>query len=148
MQKNHDPPIDCCLFLCPRHSKNGGGALSVTPVRACVFPSVRYQNLVSITASNQFKFDMLIYNIKTQVKFYLGYNQLIFDRVMGLLWKHSTKIGVRSITFERLHRFHSYLACYQNTGRFGLQSTIFLWSYGPIKHSTLSGGIRVLWTLF
>ena len=30
-------------FLCPRHSKNGGGALSVTPVR----PSVRYQNLVS-----------------------------------------------------------------------------------------------------
>jgi len=30
-------------FLCPRHSKNGGGALSVTPVRA----SVRYQNLVS-----------------------------------------------------------------------------------------------------
>jgi len=38
-------------FLCPRHSKNGGGALSVTPVRACVRPfvrpSVRYQNLVS-----------------------------------------------------------------------------------------------------
>jgi len=31
------------IFLCPRHSKNGGGALSVTPVRA----SVRYQNLVS-----------------------------------------------------------------------------------------------------
>jgi len=39
------------FFLCPRHSKNGGGALSVTPVRACVRPcvrpSVRYQNLVS-----------------------------------------------------------------------------------------------------
>jgi len=38
-------------FLCPRHSKNGGRALSVTPVRACVRPSVspcvRYQNLVS-----------------------------------------------------------------------------------------------------
>jgi len=34
------------LFM-PRHSKNGGGALSVTPVRACVRPSVRYQNLVS-----------------------------------------------------------------------------------------------------
>ena len=29
------------LFLCPRHSKNGGGALSVTPVRAFVRPSVR-----------------------------------------------------------------------------------------------------------
>ena len=32
-------------FLCPRHSKNGGGALSVTPVllsvRPCVRPSVR-----------------------------------------------------------------------------------------------------------
>ena len=27
-------------FLCPRHSKNGGGALSVTPVRACVRLSV------------------------------------------------------------------------------------------------------------
>jgi len=40
----------CCLavslqtvFLCPRHSKNGGGGLSVTPVRA----SVHYQNMVS-----------------------------------------------------------------------------------------------------
>ena len=31
------------LFLCPRHSKNGGASLSVTPVHA----SVRYQNLVS-----------------------------------------------------------------------------------------------------
>ena len=30
-------------FVCPRHSKNGGGALSVSPVRA----SVRYQHLVS-----------------------------------------------------------------------------------------------------
>jgi len=28
---------------------------------------------------------MLIYNIKTQVEFDLGYNPLIFDRVMGLL---------------------------------------------------------------
>jgi len=39
------------------------------------------------TASIQFKFGMLIYmyNIKTQVKFDLGYNLLIFDRVMGLL---------------------------------------------------------------
>jgi len=37
------------------------------------------------TASIQFKFGMLIYNIKTQVKFDLGYNPLIFDGVMGLL---------------------------------------------------------------
>ena len=35
------------VFLCPRHSKNGGGALSVTPDRACIRPSVRYLNLVS-----------------------------------------------------------------------------------------------------
>jgi len=27
-------------FLCPRHSKNDEGALSVTPVRACIPPSV------------------------------------------------------------------------------------------------------------
>jgi len=70
----------CTKFLCPRHSKNGGGAFIVTPVRACVRlcirpsvrPSVCYQNLKK---------------------------------------KHSTKIGVPSITFERLHRFDSYLAC-------------------------------------
>ena len=37
------------------------------------------------TASIQFKFSMLIYNIKTQVKFDLGYNPLIFDGVIGLL---------------------------------------------------------------
>jgi len=29
------------LFLCPRNSKNGGWALSVTPVCACVRPFVR-----------------------------------------------------------------------------------------------------------
>ena len=51
------------IFLCPRHSKNGGGALSVTPVRASVSPCVRQ------------------------------------------------KFGVRSITFERLHRFNSNLVC-------------------------------------
>ena len=36
-----------CCFLCPRHSKNGGGALSVTPVSEFVRASVRYQKLVS-----------------------------------------------------------------------------------------------------
>ena len=36
---------------------------------------------------------MLIYNIKTQVEFDLGYNPLFFDRVMGLLLKHSTFSG-------------------------------------------------------
>jgi len=37
------------------------------------------------TASIQFKFGILKYNIKTQVKLDLGYNPLIFDGVMGLL---------------------------------------------------------------
>jgi len=76
-------------FFIPRHSKNGGGALSVTPVRASVRPSVikiwRPLNNFWKTASIQFKFGMLIYNIKTQVEFDLDYNPLIFDRVMGLL---------------------------------------------------------------
>jgi len=43
---------------------------------------------------------MLIYNIKTQVKLDLGYNPLIFDGLWAFYKKHSTKIGVRSITFE------------------------------------------------
>ena len=72
-------------------------ALSVTPVRPCVRPSVRASVLPSVikvwcplnnfwkTASIQLKFGMLIYNIKTQVKFELGYKPLIFDGVMGLL---------------------------------------------------------------
>jgi len=77
------------VFLCPRHSKYSGGALSVTPVRPSVRPSVIKiwcpLNNFWKTASVQFKFGMLIYNIKTQVEFDLGYNPLIFDRVMGLL---------------------------------------------------------------
>ena len=69
--------------------KNGGGALSVTPVRASVRASVIKiwcpLNNFWKTASIQFKFGMLIYNIKTQVEFDLSYNPLIFDRVMDLL---------------------------------------------------------------
>jgi len=38
------------------------------------------------TASIQFKSGMLIYNIKTQIKFNLGYNPLIVDRVMGFFF--------------------------------------------------------------
>jgi len=34
-------PVYCVPFLCPRHSKIGRGALSVTPVRACVCVFVR-----------------------------------------------------------------------------------------------------------
>jgi len=81
-------------FLCPRHSKNGGGALSVTlSVRVFVRASVR-PSVIKIkcplnnfwkTASIRFKLGMLIYNIKTQVDFDFGYNPLIFYGVMGLL---------------------------------------------------------------
>jgi len=31
---------NCALLLCPRHSKNGGGAFSVTHVRVSVRPSL------------------------------------------------------------------------------------------------------------
>jgi len=44
------------------------------------------------TESIPFIFGVLIYNIKIQVEFDLGYNPLIFDGVMGLLEKHSTLI--------------------------------------------------------
>ena len=65
------------------------------PVRACVRACVRPSiikiwcplNIFWKTASIQFKFGMLIYNIKTQVEFELGYNPLIFDGVMGLLFQ-------------------------------------------------------------
>jgi len=70
------------IFLCPRHSKNGGGALSVTPVRVCVRLSARPLSKFGVRS---IIFGMLIYNIVTQVKFDFGYNPLIFDKVMGLL---------------------------------------------------------------
>ena len=38
--ENYTCSSDFIRFLCPRHSKDGGGSLSVTPVRACVRPSV------------------------------------------------------------------------------------------------------------
>jgi len=58
-------------------------------VRALFHPSIIKiwcpLNNFGKTALIQFKFSMLIYNIKTQVEFNLGYNPLIFDGVMGLL---------------------------------------------------------------
>ena len=84
---------DDAIFLCPRQSKNGGGALSVTPVRACVRscvrPSVRPLSNFGVrskTFERLHRFDSnLVCLYKTQVKFDLGYNPLIFDGVMGLL---------------------------------------------------------------
>ena len=66
----------------PTPFKNGGGALSVTPVRACVRLSVIK---IWCPLNNLIKFGMLIYNIQTQVEFDLGYNPIIFDGVMGFL---------------------------------------------------------------
>jgi len=67
------------VFLCPilHHLKNGGGALNVTPAHPLSKFGVR--SITWKTASIQFKFGMLIYKIKTQVKFDLGYNPLVFD---------------------------------------------------------------------
>ena len=54
-------------------------------VGACVRPSEIWCPLNNFrkTASIEFKFGMLIYNIKTQVKFDLGYNPLFFLRSNG-----------------------------------------------------------------
>ena len=83
-------------LVCPHHfyapaiRRMVEGHLVLPPsVRASVRPSIIKiwcpLNNFWKTASIQFKFGMLIYNIKTQVKSDLGYNPLIFDRVMGLL---------------------------------------------------------------
>jgi len=64
--------IECYPYLCVRSS-------------VCPLSKFGVRSLTWKTASIQFKFGMLIYNIKTQVKFDLGYNPLIFDGVMGLL---------------------------------------------------------------
>jgi len=72
----------------PRNSKNGGGALSVTPVRAtvceseiwCLLNNFNKDNIDSIQiwyADNCLTYS----NIKTQVKFDLGYNPLFFMKL-------------------------------------------------------------------
>ena len=53
-------------------------------VRPCVRPKFGVRS-ITFERLHRFKFGMFIYNIKTQVKFDLGYNPLIFDGVMGLL---------------------------------------------------------------
>jgi len=76
------------MFLCPRHLKNGGGALRVTPVRACVHPLSKF-GVRSITFErlHQFYSNLVCGYIisKQMVMFDLGYNPLIFDGFMGLL---------------------------------------------------------------
>jgi len=112
--------FDVTLFFMPPPFEEWWRGIKCYPcpcVRSCVRPSVIKiwcpLNNFWKTASIRFIFGMLMYNNKTQVKFDLGYNPLIFDGVMGLFKKkHSTKIGVRSKTFERVHRFDSYFACW------------------------------------
>ena len=47
---------------------------------------------------------MLIYNIKTQVKFDLGYNPLIFDSVMGFLV--IAHLAGASVSYGHISSFH------------------------------------------
>ena len=112
----------CFLFMPPPFEEwwKGIKCYPCPCVRTSVRPSVIKiwcpLNNFWNTKSIQFKFGMLIFNIKTQVKFDLGYNPPIFTelwafyKINGGDVKHSTQIGVRSITLERLHRFDSYLA--------------------------------------
>jgi len=109
----------CNSFLCPLHSKNGGGALSVTPVRVFVRSSVRpfvrplsKFGVRSITCERLHRFDSNLVCLYKTLKHRSSSIWVTTHWFMGLLKKHSTKIGVRSITFERLHRFDSYLACW------------------------------------
>jgi len=104
------------LFLCPRHSKNGGGALSVTPVHASVRSSVRSF-------------------VRSSVR---------------------PKFGVRSVTFERLHRFNSNLLYWYIISKHRpslIWVTIHkflteLWVFYRNIVNALSGVIRILWTHF
>jgi len=84
--------IQLFLFFMPPPFEEWWRGIKCYPcanVRASVRPSVIKiwcpLNNFWKTASIQCKFGMLIYNIKTQVEFDLGYNPLIFDGVMGLL---------------------------------------------------------------
>jgi len=69
-------------------------------VRACVRPSVIKiwcpLNNFWKTSSIQFKFGMLIYNIKTQVEFDLGYNPLIFTE----LWAFNKNIVQKLVSAQ------------------------------------------------
>jgi len=77
------------MFFMPPPFEEWWRGIKCYPVCVCVRPSEIWCPLNKFwkTASIQFKFGMLIYTIKTQVKFDLGYNPLIFDRVMGLVKK-------------------------------------------------------------
>ena len=67
-----------------------------------------------------------------------------------------SKFGVRSITFERLHRFNSNLVCWyiiskHRSGSIWVTIHWFLtelWAFYKNIVNALSGGIGVLWTHF
>jgi len=80
------------------------GALSVTPVRPSVIKIWCPLNNFRKTALIPFIFGMLIYNIKTQVEFDLGYNPLIFDGAMGLL-KNIAHVAGASMFYGHISSF-------------------------------------------
>jgi len=102
----------------PPPFKNSGGALSVTPVRACVHASIRPLSKLDVRSIT---FERLHWFNSNLVCWYIiskhrwvqfGLQSTYFWQSYGPFIIHSTQVGVRSITFERLHRFHSYLACW------------------------------------
>ena len=86
----------CFVFIMPPPFEEWWRGIKCYPC-PCVRPSVHPSVCASVikiwcllnnfwkTASIQFKFGMLIYNIKTQVEFDLSYNPLIFDIIIGFL---------------------------------------------------------------
>ena len=100
------------------------------------------------TASIQFKFNMLIYNIKTQVELDLGYNPLIFDGVIGLLKKNivqklvSAQLAGAFVSYGHIssHRFKTQLFLWYLTWMFSHSVVNYishcflniLWSYNKL----------------
>jgi len=107
-------PIPIEGFLCPRHSKNGGGALSVTPVRASVRASVRPSPL-SCPLYKSYT-NRRIFMPPPFEEWWRGIKCYPCPCVRVPCVRPSvrplSKFGVRSITFERLHPFNSNLVCW------------------------------------
>ena len=113
--------LNVMCFLCPRHSKNGGGALSVTPVRASVrasvSPCVRPKfGVRSITFERLHRLNLNLVCWCIISKHRSSSIWVTIHQFLTELWAFyiniAQKLGVRSITFQRLHWYDSYLACW------------------------------------
>jgi len=113
-----------CLVETMCESKNGGGALSVTPVRACVRPLSKFV-VRSITFERLHWFNSNLecwYIISKHRSSSIWVTIHYFVTELWAFYKNSTNIGVRSITCEKLHRFDSYLACWYIISKHRLSS--------------------------